>query len=108
MNTSYENLIVQINELTKQAEIVRAEEVKKVIESIKEQIKQHGINPVVFMEDPTLFETSLAQKVIHTRRKPDAKYKDPVSGAIWTGRGKIPKWMKPALENGTPKEHFLI
>lgn len=32
-----------------------------------------------------------------------AKYKDPVSGATWTGRGRAPLWLK-----GKDKDAFLI
>jgi len=32
-----------------------------------------------------------------------AKYKDPVSGATWTGRGRAPLWL-----NGKSKEEYLI
>ena len=31
------------------------------------------------------------------------KYKDPISGATWTGRGKAPKWIE-----GQRKEDFMI
>ncbi|WP_441295522.1 H-NS histone family protein [Massilia brevitalea] len=32
-----------------------------------------------------------------------AKYRDPDSGATWTGRGRAPRWL-----NGRDKEKFLI
>jgi DNA-binding protein H-NS len=48
------------------------------------------------------------KKVIHTRRKPDAKYKDPVSGKTWTGRGKLPVWMKEPIAKGISKETFAL
>lgn len=36
------------------------------------------------------------------------KYKDPSTGATWTGRGLPPKWMKAALDAGKMKDDFAI
>ena len=43
-----------------------------------------------------------------TRRKVIPKYRDPVSGATWSGRGKIPRWMTPLLQRGARREDFRI
>jgi DNA-binding protein H-NS len=48
------------------------------------------------------------KKVIHTRRKPDAKYQDPISGKTWSGRGKTPIWMKEKISKGISKETFAL
>lgn len=37
-----------------------------------------------------------------------AKYRHPDTGEIWTGRGKIPKWMTKLIEQGGSKEDYLI
>ena len=90
----YDTLMDQIKELTKKAEALR------VIEEIQDKIKQYGLTA-----SDLGFEVPSAKKVIHTRRKPEAKYKDPVTGAIWTGRGKVPVWMKAS---GKTKDEFAI
>lgn len=36
------------------------------------------------------------------------KYRDPVSGGTWTGRGKPPVWLAQAIASGRSKEDFLI
>jgi DNA-binding protein H-NS len=36
------------------------------------------------------------------------KYRDPVSGTTWSGRGKVPRWMKHLLEQGATRDDFLI
>lgn len=37
------------------------------------------------------------------------KYRDPESGATWSGRGKVPIWMRERMErDGATKEDFLI
>ena len=93
----YETLMDQINELTKKAEFLR------VLEEVQGKIEQYGLTA-----SDLGFEVTSKHKVTHTRRKPEAKFKDPVTGATWTGRGKVPVWMKPALENGVGKEAFAI
>jgi DNA-binding protein H-NS len=36
------------------------------------------------------------------------KYRDPSTGATWTGRGKQPKWLAAALKGGKKLEDFKI
>ena len=52
--------------------------------------------------------TSKSERVVHTRRKPEAKFLDSVSGNAWTGRGKTPLWLKAALAAGKAKEDFAV
>lgn len=47
------------------------------------------------------------------KRGPTAGYKVPVkyrgpNGEEWSGRGHIPKWMKPLLEAGDSKEKYKV
>lgn len=37
-----------------------------------------------------------------------AKYKNPVSGETWTGRGRRPAWVVAALDGGQSLEDFAI
>ncbi|MEY4752031.1 MAG: hypothetical protein RIQ60_4245 [Pseudomonadota bacterium] len=37
-----------------------------------------------------------------------AKYRDPVSGSTWSGRGLKPKWLTAAIAEGKAVEDFLI
>jgi hypothetical protein len=36
------------------------------------------------------------------------KYRDPLSGKTWTGKGKPPGWISEALKQGKAKDDFLI
>jgi DNA-binding protein H-NS len=36
------------------------------------------------------------------------KYQDPKTGQTWAGRGKQPRWLRKAIEAGTPLEDFRI
>jgi len=44
----------------------------------------------------------------HQKRRARAKYKDPNSGATWSGRGKLPRWMAPLIKQGAKREDFRI
>lgn len=46
---------------------------------------------------------------IGRRAHVQAKYQGPEGASQqWSGRGKLPKWMVPLLENGAKKEDFLV
>ena len=42
------------------------------------------------------------------KRKARAKYRDPFSGATWSGRGKLPRWRTALIERGSKREDFRI
>lgn len=59
-----------------------------VIEQIKTVVQSYGITPDELVE---------ALGGLRSKRKgvkAKTKYKDPVSGALWSGRGKAPAWIK--------------
>jgi DNA-binding protein H-NS len=72
---------------------IRAEERAKTIEDIRTLMEQHGL---------TVRDLGGAKK---TRKLGSvaAKYRDPASGATWSGRGRRPKWM-----HGIESDNFLI
>jgi DNA-binding protein H-NS len=43
-----------------------------------------------------------------TSRKVPPKYRDPSSGATWSGRGLRPRWLSAAMEAGAQPEDFRI
>lgn len=36
------------------------------------------------------------------------KYMEPKSGATWSGRGKVPRWMTRLIAEGAKREDFLV
>lgn len=42
------------------------------------------------------------------RASPAAKYRDPVSGETWSGRGRMATWLSHHIAAGKKKEDFLI
>lgn len=86
---TYQELKAQAEALLKQAEEVRRAELDSIITTIREQIAEYAITP------EQLFGRRRAGA--STARAPIApKYRDPKSGATWSGRGKAPQWIAGA------------
>lgn len=108
-NINYETLMAQINALTKQAEAIRTGEVSTVIEDIKTKMNDYGISITdLQFRSSNKDESIVVGRVIHSRRKPEAKYVDASTGQAWTGRGKLPVWIKQAINQGKNKDDFLV
>ncbi len=93
--SSYVDLKPKIVELQRQAEQVRQEELAGVIENIHRIMRDHGLS----VDD-------LARDMIKTdgrKRAVPVKYRDPVTGATWSGRGRPPKWL-----DGKVKSNYLV
>jgi len=93
--TTYAEINRKIEELTKQAEALRVQESKQVVESIREQINLYGLT----VED--LFGKPRKGVTVAMRYR-DGK------GNEWSGRGKRPRWLAEALKNGASQDSFLI
>jgi len=97
--TTYSELKAQAAELLKQAERLRKEEIKGVVAEIKAKMADYGIT----IDDlGTTSKTGTKSKAV----KP--KYRNPETGATWTGRGKPPNWLKEAEAGGKSRDAFLI
>jgi DNA-binding protein H-NS len=96
MTATYKELLEQLKALEIQAEEARKRELKDAVGQVRNLIDQYGLT---------------AEDVFPTSRKKGAaagstvapKYRDPATGATWTGRGKPPKWIA-----GQNKEQFAI
>lgn len=94
---TYLELKAQADALAQQAEEARLAELESVIKTMREQIGQYGIT----------------QEQLFGRRRSSAtrangpvppKYRDPKTGATWSGRGKAPQWIAGAKN----RDRFLI
>jgi DNA-binding protein H-NS len=85
-NTGYRALLAQREALEKQIEELKNAERGDAIEWILEQMSLFDVQP----ED-------LEPRRLRGPRKQSgpvaAKYRDPASGATWSGRGKPPRWI---------------
>jgi DNA-binding protein H-NS len=81
---TYNELKQQAEELMKAAEEARKQENREIIAEIRAAIREHGI---------TAEQLGFAPAGKGSRTKVAAKYRDPVSGVTWSGRGRTPAWV---------------
>ncbi|KVG75656.1 H-NS histone family protein [Burkholderia ubonensis] len=95
---TYDDLKARIQTLQAQAALARENEVQHALEEIQKAITEFDLKP----ED--LFDGIQRRSRRIRRRAPAiAKYRDPASGAVWSGRGREPRWIA-----GRDRAMFLI
>ena len=92
---SYKELQAEIKNLQEQAEKARQMELADAIADIKAKMQEYGIT-VEDLAGPQKKSAKHTQSV-------EPKYRNPVSGEEWSGRGKAPKWIA-----GKDRDAFLI
>lgn len=99
----YPEMKKQIAQLQAEAEAVRKKEVGEVVSSILALMDAYGLT-AADLKKPVAPARSKAPAV---PRKVEAKYRDPVSGSTWSGRGKPPAWIADAFKS-RQLDAFLI
>ena len=95
----YEELKAKAAEILAQAEQVKAEERQKTIDIVRVMISTYGITA----KDLGLDKAPKAKSGPKVGNKVSPKYRDPSSGATWSGRGKTPRWI-----NGADRSQYAI
>ena len=67
---------------------------KAALEAAKAAAAEHGF--------------SLDELTTGKKPKPPAKYRDPDTGATWTGRGRYPEWYKAKIAAGVSPEELKV
>lgn len=107
--TTYQQLIAQIAELQKQAEETRRAEMEQAIADIKEKIATYGLTAVdLGLNSVAEGKSKSLGRARRSRGAVAPKYKDPASGATWSGRGVMPKWLQVAVAAGRSKDEYLV
>ncbi|MBR8346110.1 H-NS family nucleoid-associated regulatory protein [Burkholderia ambifaria] len=95
---TYLELKAQAEALAQKAEAARLAELESLIATMREQIAEYGITA------DQLFGRRRAASSGATRTPVAPKYRDPKTGATWSGRGKPPHWIAGAKN----RDRFLI
>jgi DNA-binding protein H-NS len=95
----YEELQAKIADLQAQAAKVKEEEKQQAIDMARTMISSYGITA----KDLGLDKMVKAKSGPKVGNKIAAKYRDPASGATWSGRGKTPRWI-----NGADRSQYAI
>ncbi len=90
--TAYKELLAQKATLDARIAAAQAESKADAINKVRELIREHDLTPED-LQGPAKSKGSVGAP----------KYRDPATGATWTGRGKPPNWIK-----GKDREQFLI
>ncbi|UDG83349.1 H-NS histone family protein [Candidatus Vallotia lariciata] len=96
--SSYKDLLAQREKLEKQIEEAKAKELIRIINDIKQKMSDYGLT----LADLGFGRSKMA-KAVRPRSGVAPKYRDPVSGSTWSGRGKPPKWIA-----GKNRDEYLI
>ncbi len=94
---SYKDLLKQQEALAIQVEEARKREIADVVEKVRAMVGEYGLS----VQD--VFPAGRRSGVRRPTGKVAPKYRDPVTGQTWTGRGKAPKWI-----DGKDRSKFLI
>jgi len=84
----------KIEELKAQADAVKAQEKSQAIEACKDMILSYGVTAKDLGFDKPV-KVRPGPKV---GKKIPPKYRDPATGALWSGRGKTPKWFQIGVD----------
>ena len=96
--TSYKELLQQRAELDKQIENARKEALSSAIAQVRALVAEYGLTEAdIFSTKKTPRSASNGERTVAP------KYRDPATGATWTGRGKPPLWIA-----GKDRLNFLI
>ena len=99
MTKKYTELLAQRNEIDNQIKSLRDVEMANVVTAMKELIVEYTIQP------NEIFSKSELKACVNQmpKKKRQAKYRCPTSGATWSGLGRTPNWIK-----GQDKDQYLI
>ncbi|MXN79633.1 H-NS histone family protein [Burkholderia sp. 4701] len=95
---TYRDLKAQIRALQDQADIARTQELSNAVKEIQKVIAEFDLRPEDLFAEP-----SLKPRRVKRRGPASPKYRDPKSGALWSGRGREPRWI-----SGRDRDEFLI
>lgn len=102
----------EITRLQKQALALQAKQRTPVIASIVRSMREYDITPeeiaAAFNKRKPARTATRTTTASTTKRTVPPKYKNPETGATWTGRGKAPRWVSDAEAAGKSREQFLI
>ncbi|MHA7601615.1 H-NS histone family protein [Alicycliphilus sp. T452] len=89
MNASYKELLKQREALEQQINEARRRELATAVAQVRELVAEYGLT------QQDVFPTGRGGRTSATSGvKVAPKYRDPVTGQTWTGRGKAPKWIQ--------------
>jgi len=100
--SSLQELLAQKAEIDRQISDARRQERSDAVSKVRALMAEHGLTAA------DLVAKTSSPRASTSGRKVAAKYRDPVTGQTWTGRGLKPKWLSAALEAGKQLNDFAV
>ncbi|HRO57569.1 MAG TPA: H-NS histone family protein [Burkholderiaceae bacterium] len=116
MVQSLSQVEAQIAKLQRQADALKAKEVREVVGRIRKAIKHYSLEPADLFGGPS----HRGSKAVSSSPRPGPtagrkrrgagvpKYREEATGRSWTGFGRKPQWISEGLAAGKSLEDFLI
>ncbi|QEZ46570.1 H-NS family nucleoid-associated regulatory protein [Cupriavidus oxalaticus] len=98
---SKSSLLAQLASVNAQLEQLRATEVPKVVEEIRQLMQEYDLSIEDIAGKPGV-EPAARAVPTKTKAAPRPRYRNPKTGQTWSGRGRAPAWI------GKKPERFLI
>ncbi|RQZ31663.1 H-NS histone family protein [Burkholderia sp. Bp9017] len=98
---TYSKVKAEIEALTAEAAQLRAAEIEAILTDIRAKVVEYGLTEQdVFGRK----RSPRAKSTSEAKTTSVAKYRDPKSGATWSGKGRAPSWIAKARN----RDRFLI
>ena len=101
MQPSLSELLAQQSALDRAIAEARTADKADAVARVRQLMSEHGLTVADLA-------AKAADKAAKTGKKVQPKYRDPVSGSTWSGRGLKPKWLQAALAAGKSVTDFAI
>lgn len=95
---TYMELKAELAALTEKAEAARAAEFHQILAEIRAKVVEYGIT------EKDIFGVRRGRQGRTSAHPVAVKYRDPDTGATWSGRGRAPQWIKGAKN----RDRFLV
>lgn len=102
MTNSLSDLIAQKEAIERQIRDAKSAAKADAIAQVRKLMTQHDLTP------SDLVAQVKGKRGVGSGSKVKPKYRDPGSGATWSGRGLKPKWLSAAIERGQSVGDFAI
>ncbi|MCA8318568.1 H-NS histone family protein [Burkholderia cepacia] len=96
--STYQELKAQMEALAEKTEAARLAEFQAIVNDIRAKVTEYGIT------EKDIFGARRSRPAQKAKTSVDAKYRDPKTGATWSGRGRAPTWIKDVKN----RNRFLI
>ncbi|KVO15133.1 H-NS histone family protein [Burkholderia ubonensis] len=96
---SYMEIQAQIETLQEEAKAAREAEIAEVIEDIRQKVAAYGLTP-----QDVFGRKRAANGAARAKPASVVKYRDPKTGATWSGKGRAPGWIAKARN----RDKFLV